>query len=412
MVFEDGIMKKKEAVVKPNSLAEAGGLYSKVLLDVVDMILPKVGDESEEDKGCLCYDLNLKEYAKSYGFKFDKNLFKKFRVSTKKEFDREPSVSMILPNGHEVVFKLFQELEYSEEDLSVKAMLTTRFKEQLVNLLDQRGRKVFYALTDTLPMRSEYSKKMYPILLERVHKSPTDRMQFSGKGSQQGIYFDRIDPIERFKELLDIPKSYKISNIKTTCTMIANEIETFTPYIARYYFNEYAPGRGRPGVTHICWTMERKEAPADKKKTVIRTDVSEVAQNESISDRIQWLMALAHLGEDSAASIIRKAEKYGRDDDYILKAYSTACSVGADSLGAMLSYFMNHEIENPVSVIKRERVELANERHLDYNAVAMEELMERLVFDDDEDGTKTGEPEFFEEAGSKKDIDGQLGFNV
>lgn len=409
--MNEEFMKRKGEVIKPNSIAEARGTYSKTFLDILDIVLQKVALENENPAN-LRYEFYIKDYISAFGLRFDFDAFRKLRTSVKAAYEKEPVITLCLDDDTEVDFRVFQEIKYSKADMKIEVMLTTRFKEQLIDLLEQKGKKIFYALPDTLQMKSEYSKKMYPVLLERVHKGPTDRMCFSGRGTQKGVYFDRIDSMEEFRALLNLPKSYKISNIKEMCALIMREIEEYTPYTARCYYNEYAPGRGRPGVTHICWTMERKEAPADKKKTVIRTDVSEVAQNESISDRVQWLMALAHLGEDSAASIIRKAEKYGRDDDYILKAYSTACSVGADSLGAMLSYFMNHEIENPVSVIKRERVELANERHLDYNAVAMEELMERLVFDDDEDGTKTGEPEFFEEAGSKKDIDGQLGFNV
>lgn len=404
-------MKKTEnsAVVTPNSVAEIRGVYKRDFLDLFDMILHEIGEESDHD---ICeYELHAAKYKDAFGITLDKNYYPLIEKKIETIQAVEPLATIYI-DGWKVHTRFFQASKFNPDTKKIILRVDEDFKKLIVRLLNEKGKKVYYGLSDTLRMRSEYSKRFYPILLERVHKNPGDRMNFSGEGDLHGVAFDQIYKIEDFRKLLNIPKTYITSRVGFICNQIAEEIYSCTPYEAHYFFNKKKNGRGRPGVTHICWTMEKKEAQINRKKTVIKTEVIEEAQSEPISDRVQWLMALSHLGEDSAASIIRKAEKYGRDDDYILKAYSTACSVGADSLGAMLSYFMNHEIENPVSIIKRERVELANERHLDYNAVAMEELMERLVFDDDEDGTKTGEPEFFEEAGSKKDIDGQLGFNV
>lgn len=253
--------KKKYAdVIKPNSIAEARGTMSKSFLDILDISLYEVAMDNETPDR-LEYRIDTDQFSDKFGLKIDKSSFRKLRLSVKNALKNSPLLTLTIDDeGHEVDYFIFQEIEYIESEHLMIVMFTKRFKNYLVTLLKRKGKKIYYSLPDTLQMNSEYTKKLYPILLERVSKSDMDRMTFSANGSQKGKLFDTIYSIDKFKSVLNIPASYMTSNIKSTCNLIVAEIEAYTPYHAEVYYNEAKSGRGRPKTTHVCFRMVEKHS--------------------------------------------------------------------------------------------------------------------------------------------------------
>ena len=252
--------KKNTEVVKPNSIAEARGTMSKSFLDILDISLYEVAKDNETPDR-LEYRIDTDKFSDKFGLKIDKSSFRKLRLSVKNALKNSPVLTLVIDDeGHEVDYFIFQEIEYIESEHLIIVMFTKRFKSYLVTLLKQKGKKIYYSLPDTLQMNSEYTKKIYPILLERVSRSDMDRMTFSANGSQKGKFFDTIYPIDKFKSVLNIPSSYMTSNIKSTCNLIVAEIEAYTPYHAEVYYNEAKSGRGRPKTTHVCFRMTEKHS--------------------------------------------------------------------------------------------------------------------------------------------------------
>lgn len=247
--------KKNELrTIKPNTIAEARGGMSKAFLDILDISMQKVV-ETDESPDNLDYDFFVKDYEEQFGLQFNKNAFRKLRKAIHDTMKTDSLLTINLKEGHEIDYFVFQEVEFIEADGRIHVVFTRRFKKILIELLEQKGKKIYYSLPDTLQMNSEYSKKFYPILLERVHKTENDRMLFSAFGSLHNEPFDRIETIENFRELLSIPKSYAITQVKNTCNLIVAEIEAYTPYHAEVYYNTI-PSRSRyPKITHICWRI-------------------------------------------------------------------------------------------------------------------------------------------------------------
>lgn len=298
-------MKKKLTVTKPNSIAEARGTMNKAFLDIMDISLQKaVADIQNPDT--LRYKIDVKEYQDKFGLKFDSNAFKKLRNSAKSALKTSSLITIEIDLGHEVDFFVFQEIEYIRESGTLNVMFSERFKKTLIDLLMRRGMKIYYSLPDTLQMNSEYSKKLYPILLERVNKKSGDGMRFSASGTLQGKMFDSIFSIDEFKVLLNIPKSYKTSNIKDTCHLVVAEIEAYTPYHATVAYNEQKAMRGRPKTTHICWTMSKKA-----RKTPETND-----RLESLTLMITDTAKIAGftLNEKDVMAVAKSAEKFGLND--------------------------------------------------------------------------------------------------
>lgn len=313
-------MEKKLTVTKPNPIAEARGIMNKSFLDILDISLQKVASDMENPNQ-LKYTINVKDYQDKFGLKFDRNSFMKLRISAKSAMRSNSLITVEIEPGREVDFFVFQEIEYVEKEGVINVMFTERFKGMLVDLLKRRGLKIYYSLPDTLQMNSEYSKKLYPVLLERVHKGGNG-MTFSAYGTLHDRTFDSIFPIDDFKKLLGIPKSYKTSNVKSTCSLIMGEIERCTPYHATVAYNEQKALRGRPKTTHVCWTMEPKETPKQENKGLesMKLTIEETAKKAGFSLNEKEVAAVSRAAVASGlndAEIKRRILHIGKNTGYI-----------------------------------------------------------------------------------------------
>lgn len=378
-------MKKDDLrVIEPNQIAEAKGQkMSKAYLDTLHIALNIVAHTDGDRADNLDYEFSVNEYKDKYGLQFDSNAYKKLRKAIHDTMKSDSLLTMINERGNEVDFFPFQEVEYIPSELKVHIVFTRRFKKILNELLASKGKKIYYALPDTLQMKSEYSKKMYPILLEYMGKP----MEFAGTGSLKGKKFDRIDTLENFKELLCIPKSYVIKNIKDVCDTIQAEIEAYTPYHAEAFYNQLA-GRGRYGgkITHICWTIEKKEkaksrplTESEKAEYDRMTAGAEQMTLEEVAPQIEptvkWLMDLTGLDVKSASIVNNAAMKNGRDFNYIKEAYEVAKSNGAEDLGKLMTHFMKAGFSKKSKALqKKNSFNSFQQRDYDFDALEKELL--------------------------------------
>ena len=366
-------MRKKELqVTEPNSIAEAKGRkMSKAFLDTLYITLNLVASEENVHPDNLDYEFCVTDYKEKFGLQFDKNVYKKLRKAIRDTMRNDSLLTIINEQGNEVDFFPFQEIEYDANELKIHIVLGRRFKKIITDLLESKGKKVYFSLTDTLRMKSEYTKKMYPILLEYIGKP----MTFTGSGSLQGKRFDRIDTIENFKELLCIPKSYVIKNIKDTCTMIQAEIEAYTPYRVEVYYNQIA-GRGRYGgkTTHICWTIRQKEKVKEVKEDIKTEKQKKIPVELPPTEDESWLMGLTNLDRISCSIILRTAEEYGRTKEYITEACEVATNSNANDLGKLLTSFMKKGYSKPKKNNASNNFHNFSQREYDYD-----ELERRLL---------------------------------
>lgn len=251
-------MKKEELVIKPNSIAEARGKILPNTLDLLDITIHSIIKKPYDDPEQLEYYITASDYTEKFGFNETRNAYRKLKELTYDVMYKQKVVAIYI-DGHIDQFFIFQEAEYYQDEMMVRVMFSQRFKKLLVDEFKRKGKKIYYELPQTLRMKSEYSKRFYPILLERTHKTINDRMTFSAKGTLKGKKYDRIDRIENFREQLHIPSSYKVSRLKDICQRIVDDVNNLTPYMVSVEYNELAIGRGRPATTHICWKIEKKK---------------------------------------------------------------------------------------------------------------------------------------------------------
>ena len=272
--------RKKEIVIKPNAVAEARGKMSREFLTILDMALHQVaaGLANGDDPNKLEYEFYVRDYADKFGLNFSSDAYRKLRDAVNHVMGNGFHFTMPLVDGGIANFYPFQEIDYYDGEGRMRVTFGIRFKNVVVDYINERKARVYYPLVDTLQMASGYSKRLYPILLERVHKATGDDMTFSAAGSLHGKKFDRIDSMDGFRELLDIPKSYITKQVKDICETVIREIDAYTDYHAEVFYNDAPGGRGRyPKITHICWRMERKPKVVDAETESLRLSLKAYA---------------------------------------------------------------------------------------------------------------------------------------
>lgn len=328
--------KDKYNVIEPNSIAEARGPMNKAFIDILHTTLAKAADD--DDANNLSYSWKVTDYCGKYGFKYSQDEYRKVRRQVDDAFDNSPIFVTTMPDGTEIRFNVFQSMRYLSDQDTITVSLTSDFKAMLVKLMVNKGRKIYFSLPDTLAMKSEYGKRMYPILLEYVGKP----IKFAGQGSLSGQLFDRIDSVDDLRSVLYMPDSYKISNIKHCCELIEKDINGNTNYEAKVFYNVSDKGRGaHKPITHVCWTMRKKDnndgitATSDNK-----TAMPEETSSKAFDDNIMalFIKGITNLDDSSCERIAKEAVKHNRDNAYIVNAYNHCGN--AKDMTAMMMYFM------------------------------------------------------------------------
>lgn len=150
-------------------------------------------------------------------------------------------------------FVVISGLASTQNGISIS--ISPEYRSLLVEWINRSKNFILYPLKDTLNMTSKYSKKLYPILKRWVESKA---FEFSEQGTLNGQDFTFVIGIEEFKELLDIPKTYRLSHIKDLCDDIVKDIDNNTEYTVEVQYNFSSEGVGRPRITHIAWDMIEK----------------------------------------------------------------------------------------------------------------------------------------------------------
>lgn len=347
---------KKNEIVEPNSIANARiQVMSKAYLDTLHIALYQIVQADDEPEN-LDYEFEVKEYKDKFGLAFDKNAYRKLRKQIHDTMKHDSLMTMPLKDGTETDFFPIQEIIYDEENGKIHIVLSRRFKSIVVELLNSKGKKVYYALPDTLKMKSEYAKKMYPILLEYVGKP----FPFKGQGTLNGIYFDRVDDIDNFRNMLNIPKSYNITNIKIVCDTICKEINNYTPYLVYTHYNMVSSKGRYKKISHICWNISKKEDMKSSKAEISgQVEFSNTEEFDNIiknmqseelelDDYIDIIDAYnLKIGTRSTINIAKKALEMGLTKNYLCQTIELAKSQKSNNLGGKIMSFVVNGFNEP-----------------------------------------------------------------
>lgn len=304
--------KKELLVIKPVNLAEARGKLSKSSLDLLDITMHEIAMHTDNpDK--LEYVIKAKDYVDKIGVSSATNAYTKIKETARTALRNKDILRIAGADGRITEFVLFQSISYAGEKNGVLTVeLSRKLKTAINELMALRGKKIYYAMTDTLSMKSGYSKRYYPILLMRVHQKPDDRMEFAGRGSLQGKHYDHIVQIAEFRSFLGIPDSYKTNRIKDIVNTITEEIESCTKYHAEAEYSESGTGKGRKSVTHICFRMREKESSIQEE-----TELDQL--EEKVSEMTKKMKEFELLTLKDIRNITRAAKENGLEEADIEK---------------------------------------------------------------------------------------------
>lgn len=266
-------------VTEPTQLADAIIDTNKLNKDFLNafyigLALVAQNDKTEADKANLVYSFDINKYKGLFNLEYDKNVFTKMKNITTELLRNNPIIVQGYQDAEKdceevIAFPVFQSVSCIRMNnrMVLQLIYTENMKKYLVSLLEQKGRKIYFELTDVLQLKSAYAKKMYPYLLKRVHKNESDRICLSAEGNLQGEAFDTIQSMNNFREVLRFPNSYKTERILKIATDIAAEITEKTHYNVSVVFNGCKSGGRYSKITHLCWRME------DKNSTIYDMDI-------------------------------------------------------------------------------------------------------------------------------------------
>lgn len=303
----------------PDKTLEArfNGKLTKGFTDLRDIVLSVV-NRPDDDPENLDYDIFLPDYKEKFGMKFDRNVYQKIQSEVRRQMKYDTLLTTISERGNEVDFFPFQEIEWCGNGM-IHVVLGRRFKK----ILAEKGNPyTIYSIAYTLPMKSKYSKVMFPRLMEHLWQS---RMRFNYRGDQRDNSFTYFETINQFREICGIPESYNTAKVKQVCATIVNDIADYTDYTAEVFFNSaQVPGSTskKPMVTHVCWNLIRKSG-----EVIDGADYEVQPEQDQIPDQISLddypvqdeIRKITGADEKSAMSIISNARRKGIENSRILE---------------------------------------------------------------------------------------------
>ena len=386
-----GKKKDKEPKAKaPNKTLEArfNGRMTKGFTDLRDIVLSVVNQPDDVPEN-LHYDIYISDYKDKFGLKFDDNVYKKIRNEVTRQMRDDSLLSGFDEDGDPMVFFPFQRISWKANGL-MHVVLGEDFKKILVG----KGAKTFYSIGDTLQMKSKYSKIMYPRLLEHINQQ---KIEFKARGSLNGQYYTFYEPIEQFRSICGVPKSYKISHIKDLCETIIAEIEENTDYKAKVFYNSArTPDAKKPVVTHIAWNIAKK--PMDEEHVIDADpesyEVETVIPDNQIQGQMDWgkamtaqeIMTITGLSDKSVQTIMAQADKRGMDSSTLLGICKESMSKpGIDNLaGYIVEAIKRGGFDTPQGTQERTKTRFENFKQRTYDYGVLEEILRKSAEKDDE----------------------------
>lgn len=212
-----------------------------------------------KDKGASEIIVNLHDFQEltDYSAKDREQFIRSVKDTNKKLLN----LNLEIEDNHKVTqFVLFNLFEIDKDKNTLRVQVNQPFKYILNNLT---GNYTSLELQQAVHLSSKYSKNIFKKLCE---------FRSTGKW---------VIRLEDFKEYLDVPKSYRISNIdQFIVNPSLDELKSIFPELKVNKTYQKSPtGKGRPKVTGYEWTF--KPVVSEKKPT-------EPTQ-ESISEVTGWI---------------------------------------------------------------------------------------------------------------------------
>lgn len=226
---------------RPRSITEARLAMSASENDVFDILLTYINRENDIPEN-LYYELNIADFKKEFGLEYEQNAYKKIRNATLKLSDK--SIEILDEQNRFVKFCLFQTVRWNEKSKKVEVELGSYIKKLLVN--EKYKSSTFYRIKYTLPMDSQYSKRLYIMFNEWL---------------KTGIRYDSVDIL---RDKLQVPKSYKYNMFKQRVLDISlREINESTDIYVTYTETKQ-PVRGGQKVIGITFNIKKKVCVTDQ----------------------------------------------------------------------------------------------------------------------------------------------------
>lgn len=214
-----------------------------IRLDVIHIVLAMVGMDTDEDNN-LYYTISAENYAqlKDYKKNGKLNVDHAYDILKNKIFgDDAKKDNGILETFYQVKDQkagwghkghLFSHVEYLDGKGEIELKIDDDFKELLVKVKKEKGKKIFAALQYIMPMRSVYSKRLYMMCKE---------FELSG------VRFTEQYDFPFFREKLGVPDSYSDNKvIERVLEPGKEEINTLSDIEIDYELF-YKVGKGRAG---------------------------------------------------------------------------------------------------------------------------------------------------------------------
>ena len=302
-------MSEAKKAFKPRSLNEAKANFSKIECDTLDMILALVNKEDDIPEK-LEYEIDVAECASKYKLKYGYNAMRKVRANI---VDAKCFQAIELYNEDKSYTKMamYQRVTISADGKTIYVKLGEDFKRMLVEMkLNGMASITYYDIKYTLAMHSQYSKRLYPMLL-----------QFK----KSGIRRDRVEDL-RYK--LGVPESYNWSKFKlNVLDKAVEEINGMTNITVDYKVMK-KPVRGGEKIEGIIWSIKPKI-----KLSVIDPYTDDLAATiKKIVDR------KFEISDEDAHLLARDANKYGLNRVEVSKRVNTV--------------LLNQNIKNPMGYLR------------------------------------------------------------
>lgn len=326
----------------PNQTLEArfNGKLTKGFTDLRDIVLSVVNQPDDDPKN-LHYDIWLTDYKEKFGMKFDNNVYKKIQAEVTRQMRYDTLLSGFDEDGDPMIFFPFQRISWKGNGL-IHVVLGEDFKRILV---EKGNPMTYYSIAYTLPMKSKYSKVMFPRLFEHIRQNP---MEFKSRGDLKGKWFTYYEPVDQFREICGIPESYQTVHLKKVCETILADIEEFTDYKAEVFFNtSQIPTSRKPAITHIAWNLKRKDGD------IIDSVATRVPEPNEIPNQIKMeyyalmeeirSITKNRLDDSSMMAIINNADRHEISNGRLKGICAFAIEKpNVDDLGAYINGIINN----------------------------------------------------------------------
>lgn len=232
---------KQKNAYRPRSITEARLSMNASENDIFDILLTYVNQKDDIDSN-LFYELNISDFKKEFGLTYEKNAYNKIRNAALKL--SEKSIEILDENNNFIKFCLFQSVRWNNENKRIEVELGSYIKKLLVQ--EKYKSATFYHVKYTLPMDSQYSKRLYIMFREWLNT---------------GIRYDKLEVL---RDKLQVPKSYNYNRFKTCVIEYAlKEINESTDIFVSYKEMK-KPVRGGQKVVGLTFQIKKKECVTDR----------------------------------------------------------------------------------------------------------------------------------------------------